>query len=464
MLNKLKNVILLLIIAVWALFFIKALIAVDTDFGWHLKVGELMLTQGIPAADPFSYTMPNYQFIDHEWLTDVGIAEIFPSTGFWGLALIFTVLAIASILLVINLRSIKTFGIPVLMTSLILLFFGGSRPQVITWFFLALILWIIFRSENWDKLKYWLPLLFLIWANLHGGFVAGLVVLGVVTTCRLIQTRNFKLSDWMILIASILVSLINPYGLDLWKEIFVSLNDSHLRLAINEWSPAFFRFDLVFISLLALSIFLTFRVRKKLSLAEIILYLFFTISALSSNRNIPLWALFVLFLTFKFLPQILDSLPKGPTAENAFQRVYLGAFVFTIFATGFSLFDSVSGILKFRVNNYYPVEALTFIKNNQVRHELFAPYTWGGYLIWQLPEYKVYIDGRMPSWENARIMKEYEDLLNNRIGFEEIAHKYQIRAILWDAQDNYSFLSLLDRDIWKEIYRDQTSVIYEKIP
>ena len=43
----------------------------DPDFGWHLRVGELIAKQGIPRTDPFSFTMPSYLFVDHEWLTNV---------------------------------------------------------------------------------------------------------------------------------------------------------------------------------------------------------------------------------------------------------------------------------------------------------------------------------------------------------------------------------------------------------
>src|SRR3982751_5366213 len=71
----------------------------DPDFGWHLRLGQITLQQGIPQTDLFSYTMPHYKMVNHEWLVDMGIAKLFPFFGLDGLAVMFSLLAFIAVLI-----------------------------------------------------------------------------------------------------------------------------------------------------------------------------------------------------------------------------------------------------------------------------------------------------------------------------------------------------------------------------
>src|SRR3989344_8844483 len=84
------------------IYFLKAKIFLDPDFGWSLRLGELILKSGIPNKDPFSYTMPSYPYVDYEWLTHVTMAKLYSLSGYTGLALIFTLFAIITILVCIR--------------------------------------------------------------------------------------------------------------------------------------------------------------------------------------------------------------------------------------------------------------------------------------------------------------------------------------------------------------------------
>src|SRR3972149_6328374 len=67
-------------------FLLRGVIWLDPDFGWHLRMGEIILREGIPKTDPFSYTMPSYPFVDQTWLIDVVMARLYPAIGAIGLA------------------------------------------------------------------------------------------------------------------------------------------------------------------------------------------------------------------------------------------------------------------------------------------------------------------------------------------------------------------------------------------
>ena len=68
----------------------------DPDFGWHVRTGELILQEGVPQQDWYSYTMPDFHWIDHEWLTDVLMYKVYSIYGFYFLLLVFLVFYTAS--------------------------------------------------------------------------------------------------------------------------------------------------------------------------------------------------------------------------------------------------------------------------------------------------------------------------------------------------------------------------------
>jgi len=173
--KKHLNLFILLILGIAA--FLRATISLDPDFGWHLRMGELIMQKGIPLTDPFSYTMSSYNFIDHEWLSNVLIAIGYKSIGIYGLALIFTLIFVVTLFLAIPKKFKEYASLPLVLAGSLMLGFFGIRTQVISWFFLALLLRVIFDEDLWKKWKFFLPLIFIFWVNLHGGFAVGIAII-----------------------------------------------------------------------------------------------------------------------------------------------------------------------------------------------------------------------------------------------------------------------------------------------
>src|SRR6185369_15071703 len=103
----------------------------DPDFGWHLTMGKYIISHGIPPTDPFSYTMPSYPFIDHEWLTNVLIAKGDMFLTYDGVAGVFGLVTIGAILIsltTLKKRSLSFALIPFFLTGVTLYSFTGVRP------------------------------------------------------------------------------------------------------------------------------------------------------------------------------------------------------------------------------------------------------------------------------------------------------------------------------------------------
>jgi hypothetical protein len=416
--------------------FITGLIFLDPDFGWHLRAGQVIVQSGIQVTDPFSYTMPSYHFIDHEWLTNVLMFLIYKNLGIYFLSAIFAFIFVSALYLTISSKLRNYAPLPLLLAGLIMIGFSGVRTQEITWLFLALLLKVIFDESLWKKWKFFVPLIFLPWVNLHGGFAVGIAVLAVVFVLETVKNRKIAFDNLKIFILSLLVTFINPYGPRIWYEIWMQVSDSSLRWHIAEWLPGVFYFDIALCVLFALSFFLILIYRKKLNFTKIGIYIFLLLMAVSSLRHIPLWAICAVFLTCEVFVLFWDQIKKNK--ENVKRLEKIKNLLIIVFLALF-LYKTGSILLNGYNLNFYPQKAVSFLQKQNIKGNIFATYDVGGYLIWKLPGHKVFIDGRMPSWrrtgfypnESNYAFKDYSKMLSDDNFFAQEIRKYNITYVLF---------------------------------
>src|SRR5581483_1861554 len=121
---------------------------IDSDLGWHLQLGHYLLLHGIPKTDPFSYTMPSYPFIDHEWLSNIILFKLYNAIGLTGLSFLFCLLVLITLLLqLLFLKPSKVLFSLLLLQGLSLNSYMGIRPIVVDWLF-SEILFILFYFPN----------------------------------------------------------------------------------------------------------------------------------------------------------------------------------------------------------------------------------------------------------------------------------------------------------------------------
>src|SRR5665213_3521740 len=269
-----KIVLGLKVAVIFALLFLYATRTLDPDFGWHLSAGNYIRQHGIPAHDLYSYTAPNFPWIDHEWGNDVVVSLLYSAGGYLTLSLFFS--AIWTLAVVIG-GGLKTrLGIFLLALGAILPY-SGIRP--VAWTALSLVILLKIAGSKSKNVKYCIPLLFLPWANLHAGFTVGLAVLGFLA---IKERKRFWL--YMLLVC-VLVSFINPYGPRLYVEIFRTLSDSQLHSQINEWFPVHMPVLSWVFAILWGAGFVLFAGKKLANWLNLSLILL--LATLSANRNVP---------------------------------------------------------------------------------------------------------------------------------------------------------------------------------
>lgn len=494
------------ILIVLILFFIcylqRGLFILDPDFGWHIRAGEYILTNGIPYRDPFSYSMPSYLFVDHEWLTNIIWVLTFSTIGYWFLAVVYSLFAIAAIVLQFVLTKKNWLLIPVFLTAGTFFDFMGVRTQVVDWLLLSVLLIILWKREIWEKWRFFLPVIFLIWANTHGGFGIGLGILGIILFVKSLEEKNGWKENLILFSVCTVTTLINPFGIRLWGEFLSQLTDTQLRTSITEWYPALYFLNLAFWIYVVISLFLILRYRKNYLWSELTIYLLLFIAGLSSSRNIPIWMIASFSLTVRGFYLLDREASHYPYGKERFSIAYYGLFIIAciFFLTQLGVYYYGEYLARGEGDGY-PGNAVQYLQKNLPSGQIFSSYNWGGYLLWKLPEKKDFIDGRMPSWrwhlnsqtESNYAFNDYKMVLGDKIPFAPFAAKYNITTILASPSDlkkpkpveflgiklkenslarkvlfigfNGSFYWVLKQAKalgWRMVYHDKTAVVFEK--
>jgi hypothetical protein len=499
------------------MFAARAIISLDPDFGWRLRTGFIILKYGIPKTDIYSYTMPSFPWVDHAWLTDVLMASVYSVFGKIGLGVLFSAIAVSSLVISISgqtntskwlnfwwrvklkQQDIWFLGTPVFLLAISSIFtFSGIRAQVITWFIFALFLKLIFDRNLWKRFRAFIPLLFWVWANFHGGFIAGLGVFWVVFVVRSFFRKKVEGTEILILLTSTLLTFINPYGWGVYREVWSSVSDSSLRFEILEWQPAFMSFDIPSLIFVVLSTVFVTTYKKVFAVEELIVFYLVLFEGVSSIRHFPLFIIVATPMTITAIRNFYESIQKNKLSVKRFLDMYSYFWLFCFLVSVTEVALSFKGAVYLSEESFYPRDALVYIKNNVKDGNIFSDYAWGGYLIWQLPEKKVFLDGRMPSWswqeappgESNNAMKDYLNIIKGKEDYNEYFDKYGISWVLLPVEKptglvgamekiftnkfnflyklfnidetNFSLVEKIKSDGWKKVYEDKIALIYSK--
>jgi hypothetical protein len=457
----------------------------DGDTGYHIRAGEWILShRSVPYHDMFSFLTPPLPWTAHEWLSELIMALIHNAFGLTGLAVFFAgILALVSLLLF---RMLKREGNNIIIAVFLVLLATISsqihwlaRPHVFSLLFFLLWYWVLeeYRLHGTNRL-YLLPAIMLLWVNLHGGFLAGFMLLciylaGEFPDCfskdsRMRSDARQRLKALSITLAiCITVSCVNPYGFHILLFPFNLVTNKLLMNSVTEFlSPNFhepspFKYlILALITILALS-------RERLRLVELLLLLVFLNMSLYSVRYIPLFALISAPILMRKIDLLLaDSQGKfsGLLAKKAanFSKIdsSSGGILWPLAAVGTIAWLVASGTIQYGFDTKdKPVAAVNFIEKAQIPGNMFNNDEFGDYVIYSAwPRYKVFFDGRSDMYGSARL-KEYMQIMNFEDGWEMTLERYRINWIFFDTNSRFTRF-LKERKDWVLIYQDKVASIF----
>ncbi|HEY8999516.1 MAG TPA: hypothetical protein VIM53_04345 [Candidatus Saccharimonadales bacterium] len=431
----------------WAFFTFVAWRKLDPDFGWHLQAGNYIRAHGIPAHDIFTYTARQFRWIDHEWGNDVIVSFLYGHGGYVLTSLLYGAIW-SGALLVNNVRA--RLGV-LLVAAVAVTPYAGVRPVAWTALFLAVTLRAL--ASKRPRLVWFVPFLFIVWANLHAGFVIGLVIIAYTALYR----RRLALLGVFVLCA--LATFVNAYGPQLYVEVARTLFDPALHSEIVEWMPFLFPTpSLLFIIfwIAGLTLFEKRTLKEWLRPSTVVLA-----AAASASRNVPLFVVAGVGELDAFITLLTKTLPaRFNRGAKIFASVFvLGTIAVICYGAYLCLWP-----LRMPRDELYPAAAVSYLQANGCEGgHIFNDYTFGGYLIWKLPAQPVYIDGRMPSWRNPSgqtYYAEYLAVLEHPKQYQREFQRYDIRCSLLEKTSiNISLIRQLQHDGWQTAVQTQSYIL-----
>ena len=482
----------------------------DASVGWHIRNGERMLrTHSITRVDPFSVTMGGQTWYAWEWLYDAKIAGIHHWMGLNGVVFFTAVIIALTFALTLRLCLRRGADLPVaalllalsLGVSMIHLF---ARPHVLSWLFTVIWFQLLDSSESANlaaspRRLWYLPALMLLWVNVHGGFVLGFALLGLYllsAAIRYYRSRDGEESRSLaqrsktlgiVTVASLAASLINPYGYELHVHVYRYLTSRWLMNHIDEFlSPNFHGVaQQCFVAILLITIVALAAAHNKPSLSRVLVLLLATYSGLYAARSLPVSSLLFTLIVAPLWTQALTD-----ARENENLSLRLRAFVsrwqeFTgrvrNVELGFRghLWPAAAVFLGVLVcahqgrlgttqwmhahfdPKHIPVQATDTIVERGIREPIFAPDSWGGYLIYRLyPENRVFVDDRHDFY-GVDFLRDYLKAIRLTPDWDKFLNEKHVNWALLPAGSALANM-LEETTQWNVVYRDGTAVLLER--
>lgn len=471
---------------------------VNYDFWWILSDGKYVVeNMAIPKIDVFRFVSikEEYKWVDHIYLTGLIFYLIYIAGGFGALSFFkSTVVALTFGLLYLALKQTGKDRLVALALVLLAIFAVRfrllMRPDVLTFLLFVSTYYIVDRyRKGINAPLYLVPVIMLLWANLHGGYIAGIVLLGTVMAaecCKSMVAGKFGLKPAGIMkldrlkslsicgLISALLVVLNPAGLEVYKPLKRFLL-SHTDLAtsvatarLGEWQPLslyhFKGLGICFTSeygvVLLLVLISSLFVLKRLDFTDLLLSGGFFYASIVSIRFIPVAVFVMVPFIYRNYCTALDS---GLT--TSYKRAITVIIAVTAITglglgiAGLSTPPALSAGLGVKAGKF-PEGAVKFIKDNGIDGNIFNTYGIGGYLIWAFyPERRVFMDGR--GLENNNLADYYE-MIDSAEHWKRLEGKYGFDVVLLANEKKDFAAHIFSNPEWKLVYWDDRGIVLLK--
>jgi hypothetical protein len=353
--------------------------------------------------------------------------------------------------------------------------FFDIRPQLYSLLGFALLLRLALLPSRW---RWFLPVVFFFWVNLHGGFFFGLLVLTTVLAVARVLGEG-KRNDLPLWLVCLVVCLLNPNGPDAYVfSLHYATNPKSPYLRVGEWKPLWdaggirdaLYYPAVGTFIVASALGFAARLHRKqprLALTGFVLGLLTLAMSLRSRRFIPLFGIAqsltlapVLGLGIERARQALQGRLPRLLRLRALRFVLPGLALVLGAIRLWPYPLSSRAFLYLTSQDSFPIEALNVAEANQLRGKVFAFYQWGGYVDLRTDgRLQVFIDGRADTVFDDQTYRRYTRVLGMAKGWEQIVDQSGADYFLWPKRHRKQIEILRDSDDWRVLYSDHIAAL-----
>jgi hypothetical protein len=469
------------------------------DLGYYLKFGEVMIEKGaLVRQDLFTHTFYGLHYVNSGWLSQVSLALCEKMGGLEWLIMLRAALLLLTTAILYHLIGNLTKHYKI--TLLFIVFAAalgatnwGIRPQLLIIPIFAFFYSFLYRKKELKNSSILLFfLLMILWVNLHSSFSLGIMLVGIFLWGEALDeyfhdirhynhkmgrlkelTGNTRLKRLLFLLIIVtLATVINPYGIEIWKDMWANASLSQARSA--EWQPTTMNDFLGYcfiISVVLAGIILKYS-KRKITFTDAFLLLAFLFAGFKAVRMILWWGLvssLILaahFCSIEFVQKRISEHKKEEASESECLPLNLLFFIVLLISVLSFLpwvrpYHPMKSMRNFINPRTEPVEIANYIKNERLQGNMYNDINWGSYLIWKLwPEYKVFADNRL-HLAPEEIWKDYKDVHLGLGNWEKILDKYKISFVVLSKRDNKRTIEFIgEHPGWKKAYEDEAGVIF----
>jgi len=458
----------------------------DPDFWWHMETGSWIINRGsLPSHELFTYTVSGNSWADQEWGSEVLGDLIFRAGGFLAFSLAYAAVTWAGFWLIW--RRIALERVPALIAGGCIAVAAaagvevwGPRSQMISFALTCLTLyWVESYLRDRNRHLYFLPLVMVVWANLHGGFVYGLAVVGLAAVTEAVlwlvspadgAHRRRSLRLWAVLAACAVAGLLNPITFHAYLAAIKVQTSAVQQSFIAEWqSPSFHSLGEAGLELLLLLVVAAMALRRP-RLWDALLTVVGIYAALAAVRNAPVAAALLIPMVAWSLGGAWErSRWREPLAQWMHRRasdlliiVSAGALIVTVATVGIAAHTLSSQTASTDAN--FPVGAANWLEAHpDVGTRMFNAYDWGGYLIYRFygdANRRVFIYGEATEVGNP-LLQQVSDVENAEPDWQTILSEHGVNYVV-ERTDSALSMALGVDPQWKRVYNDGFAVIFVK--
>ncbi|MEA3375488.1 MAG: hypothetical protein U9R72_04745 [Chloroflexota bacterium] len=457
----------------------------DTDTWWHLQAGRVTLEQGrILQTDLFSHTRYGSPWVNHSWLSQVILYELFDRFSYAGLGVWMGLVVTAAFAFVYMQMEggVFTRGFILVLAAATSAVIWSARPQLFSFLLTAAVAYVLYLFK-WKQInRLWiLPPLFALWVNLHAGYALGFMVLAAFVAGEILNhlLASFLPTDdpavsWRgiglvvgITALSFLLLVVNPNTTRMWTYYLETVQIDVLQEFIQEWSSPDFHplHTQPFIWLLLTTMAAMGLSDRRVDGTDLALVSGFAYAGLLAGRNFGPFALVAAPALSRHVTAIGARFHQGRKRHRQ-RATPLQAVI------NWSLLILLVGLAAVKAyrplqpafnealhRESLPVGAVEWIEEHEPAGQMFNHYNWGGYLIWRLwPEYGVFVDGRTDLYGDT-LLRRYLRVQAARPGFEETLAEYDVNLVLTPSESTLSSQLACERG-WREMYRDDVASVW----